>query len=205
VIREQLKLYLILETSLLQLPLADFIVQAVEGGVTAIQLRDKLSTAKDRYNTAKAIKPLLEGRDIPFIINNTADIAMAVGAHGVHLGGDDLPPAAIRAKFPDLLVGYSCNSSHDCDIAISSKVDYAGIGPAFHTMSKSDLRPVLGVDGVEEIAKMLGAIPSAAIGGIDERTAPIIKSTDGVCVLSALCKSKTPYDLARDIRACLQG
>jgi thiamine-phosphate pyrophosphorylase len=192
-VKDYMKLYLVLETSLLKLPLGDFIIQAIEGGVTAIQLRDKTASTTERYNTAKTIKTLINGRDVLFIVNNTADIAMAAGAHGVHLGASDLPPHAVRQAFPKLVIGYSCNNTEDYETAISTGVHYAGVGPAFRTQSKTDLRPVIGANGVAHIAKKLN-IPSVAIGGINLNKIKLIHGTNGVAVLSALCKSKTPYD-----------
>jgi thiamine-phosphate pyrophosphorylase len=191
--KDYMKLYLVLETSMLKLPLGDFIIQAIEGGVTAIQLRDKTAPVSERYQTAKTIKKLIDGRDVLFIINNTADIAIAVGAHGVHVGINDLPPEVLRKAFPDLVVGYSCNNDEDCRTAISAGVHYAGVGPTFHTSSKADLRQVLGVDEVARLANSMD-IPTVAIGGIDLNNIKKIHGTSGIAVLSALCGSETPYD-----------
>ena len=205
-LKEHLKLYLILETSQLRLPLGDFIVQAVEGGVTAIQLRDKTETAADRYATAKALSVLLADKEVLFIINNTPDIALAVNAHGVHLGAEDLPPAAVRKAFPGLVTGYSCNNEADCALAISSQVDYAGVGPVFFTATKTNLRPVLGLDGLEATAGLL-PIPKVAIGGINADNAAKLhnRGVDGIAVSSALCQSEVPYDMAVNLRRFAQS
>jgi len=138
-ISRYLKLYLVLETSALRLQLDDFITQAAEGGVTAIQLRDKKTTAFERYHTAKKIKLLIGKKDILFIINNNADIAAAVEAAGVHLGPEDLPPAAVKRHFPDFYVGVSCNNYNDCAKANKARADYAGAGPVFFTATKTNL------------------------------------------------------------------
>ncbi len=196
-----LKLYLVLETPTLRLPLGDFIAQAVEGGVTAIQLRDKSATGLGRYNTAGYIKTLTAKKDILFIINNNADIARAVGAHGVHLGPDDLPPAAVKAHFPELLVGVSCNNDDDCVTANTARADYAGAGPAFFTATKTNLRPVIGPEGIKNITARLD-MPAVAIGGIAADNIAALKGCGlaGFAVSSALCRSETPYDAALALR-----
>ena len=200
-INHYLKLYLILETSLLRLPLDDFIAQAIDGGVTAVQLRDKSSTAIERFTAAKSIKRLIAGKDVIFIINNTADIAVAVGANGVHLGPDDLPPGDVKKYFPNLCVGVSCNNNNDCATANSSRADYAGVGPVFFTTTKVNLRPPLGCKGVKKTTQRL-VIPSVAVGGITEGNIFTLKDSGvvGVAVSSAICSSEVPYEAARALR-----
>lgn len=201
-----LKLYLILESSLLRLPLGDFIMQAVEGGVTAIQLRDKTANAKERYETAKTVKSLIADKDVLFIVNNNADLAMCVEAHGVHLGAEDLPAQAVKNSFPKLLVGYSCNNAEDCTMAISAKVDYTGIGPVYFTPTKTNLRPVIGVQGLSDLADML-YMPKVAIGGINSGNISELSGSkvSGAAVSSALCQSDTPYDEAVNMRKMVEN
>jgi thiamine-phosphate diphosphorylase len=136
-----------------------------------------------------------------FIINNTVDIALAVGAHGVHLGLEDLPPQAVRHSFPTLITGYSCNNMDDCATATAAGVGYAGVGPAFFTNTKTNLRPTLGVSGVSNIVNKL-AVPTVAIGGIDLTNADQFASAPntGIAVSSVLCTSDTPYETAKKLR-----
>lgn len=198
---EYMRLYLVLETGSVSLPLGDFIMQVIEGGVTAIQLRDKTQSAIKRYETAKQIASLVSGRDVLFIINNTVDIALAVGAHGVHVGQEDLPVEAVKKMFPSLICGTSCNSTSDVDKALAYKADYVGIGPVFFTPTKSDLRPVLGVEGAKTLVQLC-ELPSVAIGGINLENVQNLNNSkfSGVAVSSALCQSKQPYDDALILR-----
>ena len=204
-LNDYLKLYLILETSMLRLPLGDFIIQAIEGGVTAIQLRDKTENARERYETAKALKSLIADKDVLFIINNNADLAICAGAHGVHLGIEDMPPQAVKKAFPELITGYSCNNPDDCTLAISAKVDYTGIGPVYFTPTKTNLRPVLGVQGVSDLAAAL-PMPKVAIGGINSENIGELAGSkvSGVAVSSALCQSEMPYDEAVNMRKMVE-
>ncbi|MDR2870486.1 MAG: thiamine phosphate synthase [Deferribacteraceae bacterium] len=200
-IKEYMSLYLVLETTMLKLPLADFVSQVIEGGVTAIQLRDKGHTAKERYETALQLRELLRDRDILFIINNNVDMALAVGAHGVHIGVEDLPPAAVRKAFPQLIIGYSCNNEQDCALARAS-ADYAGVGPVFFTNTKANLRPVLGIDGMQAVVENLQGLPTVAIGGINADTASQLAGcgNSGIAVSSAICASERPYEAALALR-----
>lgn len=202
----RLRLYLILETSQIRLPLGDFIMQAVEGGVTAVQLRDKERSEADRYAAAKKIASLLKGTDTLFIVNNSPDIALSVGAHGVHLGAEDIPAHAVRKIFPELIIGYSCNNLSDVAAAVESGAGYAGIGPAFPTATKKNHRPVLNPGGVGNIAGRL-KIPSVAIGGINIDNICEFKGSgiSGIAVSSALCKSESPYETAFNMRRAVDG
>ncbi|MDR0454082.1 MAG: thiamine phosphate synthase [Deferribacteraceae bacterium] len=200
-IRRCLKLYLVLETSVLRIPLDDFIMQVTDGGVTAIQLRDKTHSAARRFAAAKYIKPLIDKKDTLFIINNNADIAVAVGAHGVHLGPDDLPPAIVKKYFPGLYVGVSCNNNDDCAAANESGADYAGAGPVFFSATKTDLRTVLEPEGVKNITEKLN-MPTIAIGGINAENAVTLKNCGvvGIAVSAAICRSETPYETVQALR-----
>ncbi len=198
---EYLKLYLILESSLLRLPLDEFISQCLDGGVTAIQVRDRGFQAAERFGTAKTVASLIKDRDVLLIVNNTIDIAISVGAHGVHLGIEDLPPDVVRRTFPGLIVGYSCNNNTDCENATAADAHYAGIGPAFFTGTKSNLRPVIGVGGIKELSAKL-SIPKVAIGGVNLSNVMDLAAcgVDGIAVSSALCASEKPYEVALELR-----
>ncbi|GAB7140376.1 thiamine phosphate synthase [Deferribacterales bacterium RsTz2092] len=201
-LKEYLRLYLVLETSMLKLPLEDFIGQAVDGGVTAIQLRDKGATANERLATANKLKRIIADKDVLFIVNDDPDLARAVGAHGVHLGPTDMPPDKVRLMFPELIIGCSCNDFADTVIIKSAGVHYAGIGPVFLTITKTDARPVIGVDGMHKLAEIL-PVPSVAIGGITENNVGrmMFSANAGVAVASALCKAENPQGIAAKIRA----
>src|ERR1051325_11365410 len=133
------------------------------GGASLIQLREKRMPALEFYEQAKAAQ--LHG--VRLIINDRVDIALAVGASGVHLGQDDLPPEAARKLLgPQAIIGYS---THDVDQAISATrlpIDYLAIGPIFNTTTKSDTAPIVGLDGLRTVRRAIGEFPLVAIGGI---------------------------------------
>ena len=208
-LKEQLKLYLILETSFIKIPLKDFVNQVIDGGVTAIQLRNKYlsattNTRKD-YDTGMTIKKLLENKTTLFIVNDRADLANILKADGVHIGVDDIPAHIIKKAYPDMIIGYSCYNIDNIAYANSFDADYIGIGAIFSTNTKDDIKGILGVAGLNTLAHKTN-ITSVAIGGINsynlENNFEELAKTgiSGICISSAICKSETPYETTRDIR-----
>jgi thiamine-phosphate pyrophosphorylase len=198
-LKNPFKLFLILESAALRIPLLDFIEEVTAAGITALELRDKSFTERERFNTAKTLAPILKNKGIPFIVNNSVDIAAAVGADGVHLGWDDFPPEAVKPLFNRLITGCSCNTAEQAQALSKLNIDYIGVGPLFPTDTKKDHRPVLGVAGAKEI---LSAIPSriatTVIGGINESNLPAAAQLNaGICVSGAICASPAPYETVK--------
>jgi thiamine-phosphate pyrophosphorylase len=126
---------------------------------------------------------------VRLIINDRVDIALAVGAHGIHLGQDDMPPEAARKLMGEqAVVGYS---THDVKQAIEASklpIDYLAIGPIFTTSTKSNTAPVLGLEGLQAVRQAIGDFPLVAIGGISQSNAPdvIDAGADSVALISGL-------------------
>lgn len=200
-IKNFLKLYLVLETGMLKMPLEKFIPAIIKGGITAVQLRDKDFEINERYATGLKLKELLSGTGIPFIINDRIDLALALDADMVHVGLKDIPASVVKSKFSDFTVGYSCNSSEDIHTAESAGVDYIGVGPAFVTDTKKDLRAIRGMEGIKSLA-MSTSLPSVAIGGIGISNILELKNSgiSGVAVSSSICASENPYEVTAKLR-----
>jgi len=123
------------------------------------------------------------------MINDRVDVAIAVGAHGVHLGQDDLPPEAARKLLGETaIVGYSTHNVDQALEAVKLPIDYLAIGPIFPTTSKTDTFPVLGLEGLRAVRKAIGDFPLVAIGGITHANArdAVEAGADSVAVISAL-------------------
>ena len=173
------------------------------GGATLIQLREKRSPAMHFYEGAVAAA---QQSGTQLIINDRVDIAMAIGAHGVHLGQDDLPPEAARKLLGNkAIVGYSTHNIEQAQQALALPIDYIAIGPIFATSSKSDTSPTLGLAGLEAVRKVVGNFPLVAIGGISHANARevIEAGADSVAVLSALLSD--PARIADATRSLLQS
>lgn len=138
---------------------------AIRGGVGIIQLREKECTAKALYRMALRFRKVTADSGILLIINDHTDIALAVGADGVHLGQEDLPLAAARAIAPDLLIGVSTHSREEALKAQREGADYVNIGPIFPTRTKEGVKQWLGPEAIAGIALGL-EIPYTVMGGI---------------------------------------
>lgn len=201
-INDLLKLYLIIETPLIKLPIKDFISQCIEAGVTAFQLRDKGVDANIVTEKAFIIKEVIDSyknHNLLYIINDRVDIAHIVGADGVHLGIKDINPYLVKQHYPKLIIGSSCNNIDDVNNA-NKYSDYVGIGPAFFTSTKKDLRQVIGLNGISKLVENLN-IPSVAIGGINKDNIKDVLKTGvkGVAISSYICSSENPYKIVKEL------
>ena len=174
------------------------------GGATLIQLREKHLPVREFYEQAKiAFQP-----GVQLIVNDRVDLALAVGAHGVHLGQDDMPPGAARNLLgPDAVIGYSTHNVEQAIAAINLPIDYLAIGPIFATTTKSDTAPVLGLEGLRAVREAIGRFPLVAIGGITHANARdiIAAGADSVAVISALVSNPTNItDATRNLLQDLQ-
>jgi len=159
------------------------------GGASLVQLREKQMLAREFYEQAKAAVAVSARHGVQLLINDRVDVALAAGAQGVHLGQDDMPPAAARKLLgPDAVIGYSTHNIEQAVAATKLPIDYLAIGPIFATTIKSDTAPVLGLDGLQAVRQAIGAFPLVAIGGITRSNAHevIQAGADSVAVISAL-------------------
>ena len=174
------------------------------GGATLIQLREKQMPPREFYEQAKiAVRP-----GVQLIINDRVDVALAVGAQGVHLGQDDMPPEAARKLLgPKAVIGYSTHNIEQAIAAAKLPIDYLAVGPIFATTTKSDTAPVLGLEGLRTVRQAVGAFPLVAIGGITHANARdiIAAGADSVAVISALVSNPTNItDATRNLLQDLQ-
>ncbi len=178
---------------------------AIEGGVSAVQLRDKDASARELAQLALALLEILKKRQIPLIINDRLDVALATGADGVHLGQSDLDARAARKiAGPRFIIGQTVSRTEEIERANTlpvSTLDYLGIGPIFHTTTKIGARDALGPETVSALLKTTH-FPCIGIGGISIENANLAWSTglDGLAVVSAICAAIDPKSAAEAIR-----
>ena len=162
------KIYPITDVSLAGISHAEQVGRLIAGGATFIQLREKHASPRDFFEAAKPAIEIARKNNVMIIINDRVDIARALGADGVHLGQDDLPPNAAREVLgPDAIIGFSTHSVEQAIDAAGLPIDYIAIGPIFETKTKENPDPIVGLDGLAEVKKNIGNIPLVAIGGID--------------------------------------
>ena len=173
---------------------------AVRGGATMVQLRLKHTDARSMAEVARALVAALP---VPVLVNDRADVAVAVGAAGVHVGADDVPVAALRRIVPaGFLIGVSVGS--DDEAALCSGADYAGIGPVYGSASKLDAGASIGTAEFTRLAGVSG-LPAVAIGGITAETAPAVIAAGaiGVAVIAAVFGRPDPETAARTLRSVI--
>lgn len=162
------KIYPITDVSLAGISHGEQVGRLIAGGATFIQLREKHASPRDFFEAAKPAIEIARKNNVMIIINDRVDIARALGADGVHLGQDDLPPNAAREVLgPDAIIGFSTHSVEQAIDAAGLPIDYIAIGPIFETKTKENPDPIVGLDGLAEVKKNIGNIPLVAIGGID--------------------------------------
>jgi thiamine-phosphate pyrophosphorylase len=164
------------------------------GGAKLIQLREKEIPAREFYEQAKLAIEVAARRGAQLIVNDRVDIALAVGAAGVHLGQDDMPAEAARELLgPEAVIGYSTHNIEQALAATKLPIDYLAIGPIFATTTKSDTAPVLGLEGLRTVRQAIGPFPLVAIGGITHANARAVieAGADSVAVIGALLSDPT--------------
>lgn len=188
-------------------PLADVVAAAVQGGVTCVQLREKQLNTRDFLAQALALKDLLAPHDIPLVINDRIDVALACGAQGVHLGHSDMPVMQARQLLPpDVFIGWSVETLEDVARSAELPVDYLGVSPIFATPTKTDTLPPWGLEGLRQVRRVT-ALPLVAIGGIHVGNARevLLAGADGLAVVSALCAAQDPCVAAVKLRRLIDA
>lgn len=181
-------IYLVTDDGCLQgRALIDCVRKALDGGVTLVQYRAKTASSAEMYAEALQLKALCDSFKVPLIINDRLDIAMAVGAAGVHLGQDDLPCAAARKILgEDYIIGVSAHNPAEAKAALQSGADYLGCGAVFGTATKADVKK-LGTDGLAAICKAKG-LPVVGIGGVTADNYREVRAAgaDGAAIVSGI-------------------
>lgn len=153
----------------------------IEAGIRVIQYREKEKSTRQKYRECLKIREMTRQAGATFIVNDHVDLALLVGADGVHIGQDDLPPEEVRKMVgEEMIIGLSTHSPAQAEAAVNSGVDYIGVGPIFATRTKKDVCLPVGLEYLEYVAKNV-RLPFVAIGGIKEH------NIAGVCRRGARC------------------
>lgn len=193
-------LYLVTDRSFLKgRKLTDLVEDAIKGGVTLVQVREKDISTREFCKIALEVKAVTDKYKVPLIINDRIDIVQAIDADGVHLGQDDMPLKVARKILgSEKIIGISAGNVEEAKEAERDGADYVGIGAIFFTGSKKDIDTPIGIEGLQEIVDSI-SIPSVAIGGVNKsNAAEIMKTgTNGLSVISAILNNE-------DIRAAAE-
>jgi thiamine-phosphate pyrophosphorylase len=174
---------------------------ALIGGATVVQFREKELNGEKLLAEAIALKKICDEYNVPFIVNDRLDLAIACSADGIHIGQDDIPIASARKALGDKkIIGVSVSTPGEAEIAQSNGADYIGISPVWATPTKTDTPNKVGINGISEIRKIV-TIPCVGIGGIKKENAKsvITAGCDGIAVVSAIFSSKNPEESAKGL------
>jgi thiamine-phosphate pyrophosphorylase len=200
-------LYLVTDRQLMSTPtLSEAVEQAILGGCTMVQLREKSISSLDFYNLAKEVKRITDKYNVPLIINDRIDIALSVRAAGVHIGQSDIPASVARRIIgQDMLLGVSAVCLSEAIQAQNDGADYLGIGAMFPTGTKSDATAV-SMNELQKIRKSV-SIPIVAIGGINNATASqfVGFGVDGLAVVSAIIAQPDIKQAAAELKHIFCG
>jgi thiamine-phosphate pyrophosphorylase len=186
-------------------PLAEVVEQAVAGGVTAVQLREKDLNTRDFIQRAVQLKKILAAYKIPLIINDRIDIALAVGADGIHVGQNDMPYEYFKKIIPDQMIrGLSVETPEQAAEAEKYDLDYLSVSPVFLTSTKTELVKEWGIDGLRKLAGKTRH-KLVAIGGINiTNAADVIRAgAKGIAVVSAICSAPDPVSASGELRSVI--
>lgn len=181
--------YLITDRSFLKgRSLKKVVEEAILGGVTLVQVREKNISTREFYNVALEVQEVTKHYKVPIIINDRIDIAQAIDADGVHLGQSDMPIKFARKILgKEKIIGISAGNVKEAIEAEEDGADYLGIGAVFYTGTKKDIETPIGIEGLKEVCNSV-KIPSVAIGGVNETNFKEVLSTgvNGISVISAI-------------------
>ncbi|MGD0277764.1 MAG: thiamine phosphate synthase [Smithella sp.] len=201
-------LYLVTDRSLCGgRSLEEVVIQAVKGGASFVQLREKEISTRFFVEEAGRIKKYLEPYKVPLIINDRVDVAVACGAEGVHIGQEDLSYEIVRKLMGEkAIIGLSVETWDDVVASQKLNVNYIGISPVFATPTKTDTKGAWGLEGLARI-KAFSRHPLVAIGGINESNARevVMAGADCIAVVSAICASSHPEAAARRLNEIINS
>ncbi|GME64254.1 putative thiamine biosynthetic bifunctional protein [Neofusicoccum parvum] len=195
--------------------LVEVVRAAVEGGVTVVQLRDKTSDTATLVRTAKQLHEVTKEYNVPLLVNDRVDVALAAGVEGVHIGQDDMDLSTARQLLgEDAIIGVTASSVEEAIRAARDGADYLGLGTIFSTATKENTKSIIGTAGLREILLALSEQESIAdvktvcIGGINKSNCQRVvyqsvakfKSVSGIAVVSAIVGADDPKDAAEELR-----
>jgi thiamine-phosphate pyrophosphorylase len=189
-------------------PLGEMAEAAGRGGATLLQYRDKSASTRGLIEAANEIGRALAPFDVPLLINDRVDVALAVGCAGVHVGSEDMPAAdARRLLGADRIVGCTVHSAAEADAVQGGILDYSSVGGVFATASKHNPQPPIGLEGVRALIARLPDLPVCAIAGIDHRNAAevIAAGADGIAVISDIFMADDVTAATRRLRGIVDA
>jgi thiamine-phosphate pyrophosphorylase len=208
--RELLKVYFIMGSTNCEQDPQKILSDAILGGVTLFQLREKgpqALTDTKRLDFARKLQSICKSYGVPFIVNDDIELALALDADGVHIGQDDESAKVVRSQIGAKILGVSAHTIEEAQRAKADGADYLGIGPIFPTRSKDDAKAVQGTKLIRMLREQGMDIPIVGIGGITPMNARSVidDGADGVSVISAISMAESASEAARKLKQAVIG
>ncbi|MFK2824797.1 thiamine phosphate synthase [Bacillus sp. B190/17] len=203
--KERLRVYFIMGSPNCVKDPEETLKEAIAGGITLFQFREKGPGAlagEEKLKLASKLQAICRSHSIPFLINDDIELAIQLGADGVHIGQDDEVLSVVREKMPGKIVGISAHTLEEVQEAIKGGADYLGIGPVFPTSTKTDTEPVQGTKLIEAIRAASISVPLVGIGGIhaDNAASVAANGADGVSVITAISHAQSAKEAAHQLK-----
>jgi thiamine-phosphate pyrophosphorylase len=199
-------LYLVTDRELMSSKtIEESVSEAINGGCTIVQLREKSTSSRDFFETAKRVHEITKKSGVPLIINDRVDIALAINAEGVHIGQSDLPYEIVRKIVGEIMIiGVSASNLYEAKAAVNSGADYLGVGAMFATGTKTDAK-IISLDELRAIRAAV-SLPIVVIGGINQATVPLFKGIgiNGIAVVSAIVSENDVAAAAKEIKSLFE-
>lgn len=199
-------IYPITDTRISGLSHAEQVTRLIAGGARLVQLREKHASPREFFADAQAAVSIARSQGAQIIINDRVDLALALGADGVHLGQTDLPVEAARRLLGlDALIGFSVHNIEQAKQALKMPIDYLALGPIFPTTTKQNPDPVVGLSGLRQVRQIAGDLPLVGIGGIgaDKVNEVLASGADAVALISSLLQD--PLQITAHLQILISG
>jgi thiamine-phosphate pyrophosphorylase len=186
--------------------IVDIVRAAIQGGVTVVQMREKTATTSEMIDLGRELHNVTRDANVPLIVNDRVDVALAIQAEGVHVGPPDDMPASLARQLlgPNRILGVSAKSPEIALQARRDGADYVGVGDIYGTRSKADAGVPIGISGLKAVIEAC-PLPVVGIGGIHHGNASAVieAGADGVALISAIVGAADPEKAARELRQCI--
>lgn len=204
-IKKLLQVYFIMGSNNCTKDPKEVLKEAIEGGVTVFQFREKGEGAlkgEAKYQLAKELQQICQQHNVPFVVNDDLDLAIRLQADGVHIGQEDEKAHIVREKVGKGIVGVSVHNIQELQQAIKDGADYVGMGPVFPTSTKKDAKAVQGTKLIEEVRSQNIDFPIVGIGGITPENAKqvVAAGADGVSIITAISLAASPKEKAAQLK-----
>ena len=203
-LKDQLRKYFIMGSQNCSRNPVDILEEAIQGGITAFQFREKGEgslTGMEKIELGKQLRNICLEHRIPFFINDDIDLADTLHVDGIHVGQDDMPIEEIKNLYPNKIIGLSISNREELNQSPVDLIDYIGAGAVFPTSTKKDAKAAVGLEWIKTLRSEFPDLPIVGIGGITTHNAHKVREAgaDGISVISAITEAENITEVVRSL------